>query len=191
MRQIAKSEEFGHRRGDGLMRFSELVEKRRSVRRYRPQPVRRAQLETILEAANRAPSAGGLQAYEIVVVERQDTRSALAEAAYRQNSVASAPAVLVFFANPRRNVSRYGDRGVSLYCIQDATIAAAYAQLQAAAQGLGSCWVGAFDETSVCEILAAPSSVRPVVMLPIGYSDEEPAAVPRRGIDHLVWNEHF
>jgi nitroreductase len=173
------------------MEFHELVTARRSVRRYQRKVVPRAALETILEAANRAPSAGGLQAYEIVLVERQDTRSALAQAAYGQDSLTSAPAVLVFFANPRRNASRYKDRGVSLYSVQDATIAAAYAQLAAAAQGLGSCWVGAFDETNVAEILGAPRGMRPVAMLPIGYSDETPHAVPRRGIHHLVWHEKF
>jgi nitroreductase len=173
------------------MEFHDLVNARRSVRRYQRNPVPRAALEAILEAANRAPSAGGLQAYEIVVVERQDTRSALAQAAHRQDSVATAPVVLVFVANPRRNASRYGDRGVSLYSVQDATIAAAYAQLAAAAQGLGSCWVGAFDESKVGEILGAPRGMRPVAMLPIGYSDETPQVVPRRGIDHLAWHEKF
>jgi nitroreductase len=173
------------------MQFLELAERRRSVRRFQATPVPRKALQKVLQAANRAPSAGGLQAYEIVIVEEQDRRSALAEAAYQQDFVASAPFVLVFFANPNRNAARYGKRGVSLYCIQDATIAAAYAQLAAAALALASCWVGAFDERKVARLLGATDYLRPIAMLPIGYPAEEPQAIPRRALDALVRHERF
>ena len=173
------------------MDLFQAIERRHSVRQYERRALARPLLEAALRAADQAPSAGNRQAYEIVVAERDDTRSALAAAAHGQGSISTAPVVLVFFANPRRNVAQYGGRGESLYCVQDATIAAAYAQLAAATQGLGSCWVGAFDEAAVREVLRAPERLRPVVMLPIGHAAEEPHRTSRRGIDHLVWHEHF
>ena len=93
-------------------------------------------LEKILTAANTAPSAGDLQAYEIVVVRHAAVRSCLAVAAHGQAFLAKAPVVLVFLAEW---AARYVTRGERRFCIQDATLAACHAQLAAAALGLGSC----------------------------------------------------
>ena len=108
----------------------EAMKTRRSVRRYQDKPVPDEDLREILEAANSAPSAGNLQGYEIFVVRDEDTRRLLTEAAYGQRPILDAPLCLVFFANGERSAGRYGDRGRELYCIQDASVAAAYAQLQ-------------------------------------------------------------
>jgi nitroreductase len=165
-----------------------VVQGRRSVRAFRPADIEAATLERILETADRAPSAGGLQAYEIVVVRDPERKAALAGAAYGQSFVASAPVVLVFCANPGRSRPKYGRRGVELYCVQDATIAAAYAQLAAAALGLASVWVGAFDEAAVAGIVGG---LRPVCVMPIGHAAEEPARTPRRSLDDLVHAERL
>ncbi len=109
------------------MHFYELIQKRRSVRVFRPLPVEEDKLAKILEAARLAPSAGNLQAYEIYAVAGEDTRKALARAAYGQDFIAAAPIVLVFCAHPARSEPRYGLRGRDLYAIQDATIACCWA----------------------------------------------------------------
>jgi nitroreductase len=171
------------------MDFFEVLRRRHSVRLYRDREVEEDKLERILQAANSAPSAGNLQAYEIVVVRSRKRRMALAEAALRQEFIAQAPVVLVFLINPSRTRWRYGLRGVHLYCIQDATIAAGYAQLAATAMGLGSVWVGAFDSSKVSEIIEADDEMTPVAILPIGYPKGKPELTPRRALSDLVHEE--
>lgn len=170
------------------MSFFDLIQRRRSVRRFESRDVENEKLQKILEAANLAPSAGDLQAYEIVVVRDADRRRKLARAAYGQSFIEEAPVCLIFCANPQRNEWRYGERGRELYCIQDADIAASYAQLAATELGLGSCWVGAFDEDEVSRIINA-GRTRPIIMLPIGYPAESPPRTPRRKIRELVHYE--
>jgi nitroreductase len=164
------------------------VEARHSVRAFEPRAIEPTRLEQILMAANCAPSAGNLQAYQIVVVRALAHRRALAHAAHRQAFVADAPVVLVFCADPERSAERYGRRGAELFAVQDATIAAAYAQLAAAALGLASTWVGAFDEAAAADVVGG---LRPVCLLPLGYPAETPVPTPRRRLDDLVHEERL
>ncbi len=97
-----------------------------------------------------------------------------------------APLVLVFCAHPARSAKKYGQRGATLYGVQDATIACAYAQLAATALGLASVWVGAFDDEAVRAAIGAGQDLLPVAILPIGYAGEEPEMSTRRSLDDLV-----
>jgi nitroreductase len=99
--------------------------------------------------------------------------------------------VLVFFANPARSAAKYGRRGDVLYCVQDATVACAYAQLAAEDLGLASVWVGAFDNAAVSEAVGAPAGLRPVALLPIGYAAESPPPTPRRRLSDILRDERF
>ena len=168
------------------MEFFEAVGARRSTRAYLARAVPPEMLQRILEAANLAPSAGNLQSYEIFAVTNKRKREDLARAAREQIFIAGAPVVLVFAKHPALSEERYGARAESLYSIQDATIACAFAQLAAAAQGLGSCWIGAFDAEEVRKIVGAPRGVTPVSMLPIGYASERPKDRERRALEELV-----
>ncbi|MEM4284469.1 MAG: nitroreductase family protein [Candidatus Caldarchaeum sp.] len=168
------------------MDFFAVLRERHSVRAFAERPVEPEKLQAVLEAANRAPSAGNLQAYEIYVVTRPAVLKALMRAAFEQKFVAQAPVVLVFCAHPARSASSYGERGATLYSIQDATIACAYAQLAATAVGLGSVWVGAFDEDAVRKALGVGKELVPVALLPIGYAAEKPEITSRRALDDLV-----
>lgn len=168
------------------MDFFEVLRERHSVRAFAERPVEPEKLQAILEVANRAPSAGNLQAYEIYVVTRPATLKALMRAAFEQKFVAQAPVVLVFCAHPARSASSYGERGATLYSVQDATIACAYAQLAATALDLGSVWVGAFDEEAVRRALSIRRELVPIALLPIGYAAESPEITPRRALDDLV-----
>jgi len=164
----------------------DVIARRRSVRAFAGDPIDERRLRPVLEAANAAPSAGNLQAYEIYVIRGRERRAQLAEAALGQDFLATAPVVLAFCANPRRNRARYGDRGRELYAVQDATIACAFAMLAASALGLGSVWVGAFRDEEVRRILGAPPHERPVALLPLGVAAEAPERVPRRPLADLV-----
>jgi nitroreductase len=131
------------------MEFFQVLKERQSIREFAPNAIEDGDLEEILRAANRAPSAGNLQAYEIYVVTKSDSKSALSKAALEQSFVASAAVVLVFCAYPARSECKYGNRGRRLYAIQDATIACTFAMLAATDLGLACVWVGAFNESAV------------------------------------------
>jgi nitroreductase len=173
-----------------LIDFFEVLRNRHSIRAFERRDVEEEKINIILEAASLAPSAGDLQSYEIVVVRDQDHKSALAEAALGQEFIAQAPLNLVFFTNPKRSTRRYGRRGVELYSLQDATIAAAYTQLAATALGLGSVWIGAFYEEPIMKLFGAEDDLIPIAIISIGYPDEEPSVTSRRKIEDLVHDEH-
>ncbi len=168
------------------MEFMTLIEERHSVRAYTDEAVTPDVIEKILHAANRAPSAGDLQAYSIVVARTAAIRQALAKAAVEQQFVGTAPVVLVFIAEPARSAEKYGHRGETLYALQDATIACAYAQLAAHDLGLAACWVGAFRRRDVQEVVGASEEQMAVALLPIGYAAEVPNVTPRRSLAELA-----
>jgi nitroreductase len=164
----------------------EVIDERRSIRSFQRRPVEDSQIKAIIESCDKSPSAGGLQSFEIYVVKDNDNiKKLLAAAAFDQTFIAEAPTVLVFCANPSHSRFKYGERS-GLYSVQDATIAAAYAQLSAQALGLGSVWVGAFNEGEVSKILVLPEHLRPVSILPIGYPNEVPSEKVTRGAKQLI-----
>nr|MDO8098148.1 nitroreductase family protein [Candidatus Njordarchaeota archaeon] len=170
------------------MDLFETIKNRRSVRSYKDKEVEDEKLQKILEAGNAAPSAGDLQAYEIVVVRKQEQKEALSKAALGEDFIAEAPVVLVIVANQKRSAQRYGKRGAELYAVQDATIAASYVQLAATALGLSTCWVGAYNDAAVAKVVGANMSegLIPEAILPIGYANESPRATPRRKLSEIV-----
>ncbi len=167
------------------MLFYEAVKARRSVRAFKTRKIEPEIMTRLLKPVQSAPTAGNLQAYQVYLVETPEVIRALAKAAHNQTCVLSAPAVLVFCTDANRSTT-YGKRGKTLYCLQDATIAATIAHLAAVASGLGSVMVGAFEETGVARAIDAPAAQAPILMLPLGYPDETPAPTSRRLLDDLV-----
>jgi nitroreductase len=168
------------------MDFFETVRNRHSIRAFTTQAIEPEKVQAILDAANAAPSAGNLQGYEIYAVTNRDVLRALMRASYEQEFIAQAQIALVFCAHPARSAGKYGERGTLLYCVQDATIACAHAQLAATAQGLASVWVGAFVDEMVSAAIGVGDDLRPVAILPIGYPGKAPKIRPRRTLDDLV-----
>lgn len=173
------------------MDFFDTVRTRRSIRIYKPWPVEEEKLQRILEAVNAAPSAGDIQSYEVVVVRDGQRKEALTAAAWDQICIARAPVVLVFCTIPERSAQRFQRKGSELFCIQDAAIAAAYAQLAATALDLSSVWIGSFDENKAREVIEAPGYAIPVTIMPIGYPGETPAPQPWRTLENLVHQEQM
>lgn len=168
------------------MEFFEVLQKRRSIRAYRKDaPVKEEDVNKILEAANSAPSGGNLQPYKIIVVKSEEGIKAL-QSSTRQVFISQAPVSFVFCVDSSCFIERYGERGRSLYAIQDAAIACTYAQLAATALGLASIWVGAFDEAKVSSALKLPSNLRPVAILPVGYPAAEPGPYSRKPLEEIT-----
>ena len=168
------------------MDFFQTIHARQSVRAYQAKPVEAEHLEAILSAANQAPSAGNLQAFEVVVVRDPGMIQTLTNACFNQGFVAQAPVVLVFCADTARSGAKYGAMGEQLYSVQDATIATAYAQLAATARGLATCWIGAYREEDISKLLELRAELRPVAMLPVGWPNETPPRLPRRALGEIA-----
>ncbi len=167
------------------MECLEAIKGRRSIRRFKNTPVGKEIIEELLGAAQMAPSAGNLQARDFVVVTNKVAKQKLAKAALDQSFIDQAPAAIVAVANIERSARIYRSRG-ELYAIQDATAAIMNLLLAAHSKGLATCWVGAFDEYAVSELLGLPQRSAPVAVIPLGYSDEKPVAPPRVGLEKVA-----
>ena len=150
--------------------FENLCNSRKSIRKFTDKLIEENKINKILDIINSAPSAGNLQAYEVIVVKSKDKITKLYEASLHQKFIAEAPVVLVFVAKAQESSKIYGERGEQLYCIQDATIACTYAMLACEALGLSSTWVGAFEEDKIKELLNCREEEIPIALLPMGYT---------------------
>ncbi|MBU1499309.1 nitroreductase family protein [Patescibacteria group bacterium] len=167
------------------MNFEDVVKNRKSVRKFQEKPIEKEKIKKILELVNLAPSAGNLQAYKIFVVKDKKKIKLIGAnvGGIQRNFDNLSPIIFIFCANPDESALRYEDRGKKLYAVQDATIACSYAQLIAVSLGLGSCWVGSFDEKIIQEILQ--TDLLPIAILPLGYPAETPPCRPRKSLNQL------
>jgi len=173
------------------IRIPQPILDRRSIRAYAEGELSREDVEKLIEAAILAPSAGNLQPWEFIAVTDPETKMRLVDAALGQSFIAQASVVIVVCAVPSRSASHYGRRGAELYCLQDTAAAVENILLTAAANGLGACWVGAFDEKRVAEVLGVPEGVRPVALIPIGPPAEAPPRRPRRSLKEVLHWERW
>ncbi len=168
------------------MEVVEAIEGRASIRTFKPDSVGDEIVEEAIRLANLAPSAGNLQARDFVVVRSQSTKKALADAALGQDFVRSAPVVVVCCANLER-IKHYGERGRTLYCLQDVAASIENMMLYIHSKGLGSVWVGAFDEERASIALNLPNHARPVAIIAIGHPAEKGTRtrrLPQGQIEH-------
>jgi nitroreductase len=158
----------------------EAIRIRRSIRKYRPEPIPVEKLETILKAARLAPSAGNRQPWCFVVVEDRERRKALAKAANDQTFLSDAGAIVVAISDPEKS-ARWHEK--------DTMMALEHVVLAATALGYGTCWIGAFDEDAVKSLLKIPANMKVVALLPIGIPDEKPAPRRRRKLSEIFFKE--
>ncbi|MFX0124889.1 MAG: nitroreductase family protein [Candidatus Hodarchaeota archaeon] len=175
------------------MDLEQVFQMRFSCRSFSSKPVPEELLEKIIRLCQRAPSAGNLQAFRVIIVRNQDTRNRLAHAALQQTFLAKAPVVLVVSASPSLSSFGYGQRGRDLYSIQDATIFAAYCELICTNFGLASVWIGAFSDNQVLEVLKpqVPSNYieKPIALIGIGFPTELPSRFTSRiSLDELSYS---
>ncbi len=164
----------------------EAIKDRRSVRNFTDEDIDESTVRELIVLGNYAPSAGNLQDRDFIIVRDQEVKNKLAKAAH-QPFVADAPVVIVVCTNAER-IKHYGERGASLYSIQDAAAAVENIMLAAHSMGLGSCWVGAFSEGNVSKALSLPRHARPVAMIPVGHYEKKPGAPERLPVEGLM---HF
>ena len=169
------------------MDFLELAQSRRSIRNFQEKDISRDDVDVLLKAAQAAPSGGNRQPWHFYVVRDTQIKADIADKAARQPFIKTAPVIIVVCADAPQSGRRYGERGETLYCIQDTAAAIQNMLLCAKSLGLGSCWCGAFDESAVSGILGLAAELRPIAVIPFGYPGDEPLnPATRRPPDEVV-----
>jgi len=163
-----------------------VILNRRSVRSFKPDEIPQIHIDQFIEALRWAPSAGNRQPWQFYLIRRSELKRDLVRAAFQQDFVAQAPLVFVICGVPERSASRYGERGKELYVFQDTAAAIQNLLLYATSLGYGSCWVGAFDESQVVEVLSLPAQQRPLAIIPIGKPAEKPSPPHRLPVEKIL-----
>ena len=164
------------------MELYEALKARGSVRAYRPDPVEEEKLQRVLEAARIAPSAANRQPWHFYVVREPETRAELMQA-YAQKWFVEAPVIICACTRPEEAWQRRDDKN---YADVDLSIAMDHLILAATAEGLGTCWIGAFKPEKLREVLAIPPQLEPVALTPLGYPASEPKPTTRKSLDQIV-----
>jgi nitroreductase len=170
------------RRRHPKMDIFEAIKTRRSIRKYKPEPIPEEKLMMIYEAAQNAPSASNRQPWHFVVIQDTKRKKALSEAADNQTFLSDAAAIIVATGDPDITPRWYE---------KDTMIALEHMVLAATTLGYGTCWIGAFDEDAVKRLLKIPKKVKVVALLPIGVPNEKPAPRPRKNISEIIFNEEW
>ena len=161
------------------MNFLDLAKKRRSIRKYKPDPVPEEKLEYVLEAGRNAPSWKNLQCWRYIVVTDAEKRQAVTT----RDWTAEAPVLIVGTAYPELS----GSNADQPYYMLDMGISMEQMVLAAAEQGLGTCWIGGqFNEETVRDALGIPDDVRVVALTPLGYPAETPDPRAKKPLDEIV-----
>lgn len=163
------------------MNVFDAIKKRHSVRRYLDKAIEEEKLNAVLDAGRLAPSAKNLQEWRFIIVRNRKVREKLAHAANEQIFVGQAPVIIVACAVTDEHVMSCGQLCYPI----NVAIALDHISLAAVELGLGTCWIGAFNESKVKEILGIPDDVRVVELMPIGY----PAYQYRKEKDRLPINK--
>lgn len=169
----------------------ECIFGRKSIRNFSQQAVEWEKVGIILDAAINAPSAGNLQNWKFIVVLEKEKIKSITECCLHQHWMATAPVHIIICSEPKKSEQHYGVRGERLYAVQNCAAAVENMLLAVHAQGLSSCWVGAFDEEKLKRVLNIPEEARPQVVLPIGYSNEKREKPKRQALYDKVFVESW
>lgn len=152
------------------MEFYEVIKTRRSIRSFKDTPIPEEAMGRVLEAARISPSGHNRQFWKFYIVENQEKKEAIAKGCNDQMWIAQAPAVIVAVGY---NIpySRGGYMGDMTF-MMDVSIAFTHLILAARAEGLGTCWIGAFSNDEVKAAMGLPDDENVVAVSPIGYPDK-------------------
>ena len=156
----------------------ETMWKRRSIRKYKSKPIPGEHLNLILETARRAPTGANRQNWRMIVITEPDFRQKTAEACNNQMWMADAPVILCLVTLP-------GEGKVN------GTIVLDHAILAATSLGYGTCWIGAYDDSKVKEVLGIPDDHGIVCLTPVGLPAEQPAERPRKPPVQIFMKDQF
>ena len=168
------------------MNVFEAIKTRRSVRKYKPEPIPEEHLMSILEAARLAPSAGNRQPWRFILVRDPETKRKLAEIANEQLWIADAGAIVVALSMDKNDPTIY-----ERWAERDVMTAVEHMVLTAWELGYGTCWVGAFKQKGVKDLLGVPDPMFVINLLPIGVPDQKPEARARKPFDEVFYDNRY
>lgn len=157
------------------MDFFELVQLRKSVRKFESRAVPKSDIDKIMNAARLAPSWRNRQSWKFIVVSETNLKKQLIQCtdSYNQAWLGGEFAIVVACGDPQRS----GKRENLPYFMVDVAIAMEHFVLAATALGLGACWIGAFDEEKIKQLLNIPQNIRVVALSPLGYPAKKDSLV--------------
>lgn len=164
-----------------------MIKERGTIRKYKDKPIPKNKLTKVLEAARFAQSAANRQPWEFIVVADPSMKKKLVDASRGQSFVGEAAAIIVCLADPKRSAKVGPFEGFLI----DLAIAIENMVLTAWSIDLGSCWIGAFNEDEVKDLLGIPMQLRVVSLLTLGYPDERPTAKNRKEMDAIIRYEKY
>jgi nitroreductase len=171
------------------MEFSELIQHRYSVRAYKPDMVEDDKLLKVLDAARLAPTAANRQPFQLIVIHTQGREAELRRMYHREWFIQAPIIICAVGLNPQGWVRGADGRN---YTDIDVTIAFDHLILEAANQGLGSCWIAAFNPDAVRQVLGLPEEAEPIALTPLGYpADQPPSQKSRKPLKELVRYERW
>ena len=200
------------------MDFDEIIAKRRSIRKFKPDDIPKDKIDYLLKVARTAPSRTNVQPWRFIVVRDKKVKEELSVAAYNQKIISDAPVAVVIYGDmacwntvPERttelvsqacfgnDVKEAADKvlvgwpqhELAVTTAKNATIAATMFMLAAVNCGLGTCWVKLIDDSKVDKVLNVPPSYIPVGIFPLGYPDESPKPRPRLPLRSQVFSNRF
>lgn len=165
------------------MDLSDLISQRYSVRAYEHRDIETEKLNRVLQAFALAPTAANRQPIGLVVIQTKGHESDLKRIYSAEWFASQAPMVLIGCIVPAQAWQRRDGRN---YADVDIAIAMDHLILTATAEGLGTCWIGAFDPAAAREVLALPDGVEPLVMTPLGYPADSPRPKLRKKLEQLI-----
>lgn len=169
------------------MDFSQLIETRYSVRVYKPDPVEEEKLHQVLEAARLAPTAHNQQPFQLIVIHTKGREDELRRI-YNRDWFVRAPLVICACGIPGGAWVREDKKN---YAVVDVAIVVDHLILAATDLGLGTCWIGAFNERATREVLGLPMEVEPIAFTPLGYPADQPKPKERKSLQELVRYERW
>ena len=160
---------------------------RRSIKQFKSKPIEKDKLERVLEAGRLAPSAKNRQEWRFIVLQKEQLREKVKEAAFGDEKVGQAPAIVALCTT---NVEYIMPNGQLSYPI-DLAFAAAFMVLQAVSEGLGTCCLSTFDEQMIRDLITVPYSMRVVLLILLGYPEAIPEPSPRKPLKRIVAFDHW
>lgn len=175
------------------MDIFEVIQNRRSIRKYTDQPVKQETILRLLEAARLAPSWKNLQCWRYVVIDNPSIKEQILSAFPEDNpgrkAIVQAPVVIVVCADTQESGI---ENGIEYY-VADVAISFQHLCLAATALGLGTCWIGWFNEERIRGVLHIPHEIRVVGITPLGYPDQDPKPRGRKALQEIAminsWNQ--
>ncbi len=171
------------------MKVLDVIQKRQSVRKYKEDLIPEKALRRVLEAARLAPTGSNMQPWKFIIVKDRALKEKLAQASAGQIFMAEAPIIIVGCGFPDNCYAHMG-RYMKSWSV-DVTIALEHLILQAQEEGLGTCWIGSFEEEEVKAILNIPENVKVLALTPLGYPDEIPRFRGRKSLDEIISYDRY